>query len=76
MVVTRTRSPTSGKRIRPTPVATSSAELKPSVASARDPGGDAYQLVVTPPARRAIASKLPEAIAVAVIDFLTMSLVH
>jgi len=32
--------------------ATSSAELKPSVAPARNPGGDAYQLVVTPSARR------------------------
>jgi mRNA-degrading endonuclease RelE of RelBE toxin-antitoxin system len=36
---------------------------------------DSYELVVTPPAQRAIASKLPEAVAVAVIDFLTTALV-
>ncbi|HEX4728430.1 MAG TPA: type II toxin-antitoxin system RelE/ParE family toxin [Jatrophihabitans sp.] len=35
-----------------------------------------YELVVTPPARRAIASKLPEPVAVAVIDFLTTALVE
>jgi len=35
-----------------------------------------YELVVTPPAQRAIASKLPEAIAVAVIDFLTTALIE
>jgi mRNA interferase RelE/StbE len=34
-----------------------------------------YELVVTPPAERAIASKLPEAVAVAVIDFLTTALI-
>ena len=34
-----------------------------------------YELVVTPPAQRAIASKLPEAVAVAVIDFLTTALI-
>jgi mRNA interferase RelE/StbE len=34
-----------------------------------------YELVVTPPARRAIASKLPEPVAVAVIHFLTTALV-
>jgi len=35
-----------------------------------------YELVVTPPAQRAIASKLPEPVAVAVIDFLTTALVE
>ncbi len=35
-----------------------------------------YELVVTPPAQRAIASKLPEAVAVAVIDFLTSALIE
>ena len=35
-----------------------------------------YELVVTPPAQRAIAGKLPEAVAVAVIDFLTTALVE
>lgn len=34
-----------------------------------------YELVVTPPARRAIAEGLPEAVATAVLDFLTSSLV-
>jgi mRNA interferase RelE/StbE len=35
-----------------------------------------YELIVTPPAQRAIASKLPEAVAVAVIDFLTTALIE
>lgn len=35
-----------------------------------------YDLVVTPPAQRAIADKLPEAVAVAVIDFLTTALIE
>lgn len=35
-----------------------------------------YELVVTPPAQRAIASRLPEAVAVAVIDFLTTALIE
>jgi mRNA-degrading endonuclease RelE of RelBE toxin-antitoxin system len=35
---------------------------------------DCY-LVLTPPSQRAIAEKLPEAVAVAVIDFLTTTLV-
>ena len=34
-----------------------------------------YDLVLTPPAQRAIVEKLPEAVAVAVIDFLTTTLV-
>jgi mRNA-degrading endonuclease RelE of RelBE toxin-antitoxin system len=33
-----------------------------------------YEIVLTPPARRAITEKLPEAVATAVIDFLTTSL--
>lgn len=32
---------------------------------------DSYELVVTPPARRALTDGFPEAVAVAVIDFLT-----
>ena len=35
-----------------------------------------YELVLTPPAQRALASKLPEPVAVAVIDFLTTVLVE
>ena len=35
-----------------------------------------YELVVTPPAQRAITSKLPEAVATAVIDFLTSALIE
>jgi mRNA interferase RelE/StbE len=35
-----------------------------------------YELVLTPPARRALAEQLPEPVAVAVIDFLTTALVR
>ncbi|MEO7261420.1 MAG: type II toxin-antitoxin system RelE/ParE family toxin [Jatrophihabitantaceae bacterium] len=35
-----------------------------------------YELIVTPPAQRAITSKLPEAVATAVIDFLTAALME
>jgi mRNA-degrading endonuclease RelE of RelBE toxin-antitoxin system len=35
-----------------------------------------YELVVAPPAQRALASKLPEAVATAVIDFLTTALIE
>jgi mRNA interferase RelE/StbE len=35
-----------------------------------------YELVVTPPARRALTDQLPEAVAAAVIDFLTTALVR
>ncbi|MDQ2837370.1 MAG: type II toxin-antitoxin system RelE/ParE family toxin [Actinomycetota bacterium] len=35
-----------------------------------------YELIVAPPAQRAIAGKLPEAVAVAVIDFLTTALIE
>ena len=34
-----------------------------------------YELVLTPPARRALTDGLPEAVAAAVIDFLTTTLV-
>ncbi len=34
----------------------------------------AYEIVLTPPARRAIADELPEAVAIAVIDFITTAL--
>ena len=38
-------------------------------------GGD-YELVVTPPAERAIAEQLPEPVAAAVLEFLTTSLIR
>ena len=38
-------------------------------------GESPYELVLTPPASRAIAERLPEAVATAVIDFLTTGLV-
>lgn len=38
-------------------------------------GEAAYELVLTPPARRALAEQLPEAVATAVIEFLTTALV-
>lgn len=37
--------------------------------------GSSYELVLTPPAVRAIQSGLPEAVAVAVIEFLTGALI-
>ena len=39
------------------------------------PDGGDYDLVLTPPARRAITERLPESIASAVFDFLTTALV-
>jgi mRNA interferase RelE/StbE len=40
------------------------------------PGRDGdYELVLTPPARRAVTDHLPEGVAAAVIDFLTTSLI-
>jgi mRNA interferase RelE/StbE len=39
-------------------------------------GGEGYDLVVTPPAARAISEQLPEPVATAVIEFLTTSLVR
>ena len=38
--------------------------------------GSDYELVLTPPAQRALTEKLPEAVATAVIEFLTTSLVQ
>jgi mRNA interferase RelE/StbE len=35
-----------------------------------------YELILTPPARRALTERLPEAVAAAVIDFLTTALVQ
>lgn len=35
-----------------------------------------YELVLTPPARRALTDKLPEPVAAAVIEFLTTALVR
>lgn len=35
-----------------------------------------YELVLTPPARRALTERLPETVAAAVIDFLTTALVQ
>ncbi len=35
-----------------------------------------YELVLTPPAQRAIAERLPESVAAAVIDFLTTALIE
>ena len=37
---------------------------------------DEYELVLTPPARRALTERLPEAVAAAVINFLTTALVR
>jgi len=37
---------------------------------------DDYELVLTPPARRALADRLPEPVAAAVIDILTTALVR
>jgi len=38
--------------------------------------GDEYELILTPPARRALTQRLPEAVATTVINFLTTSLVR
>jgi mRNA interferase RelE/StbE len=35
-----------------------------------------YELVLTPPAQRALTGKLPEAVAAAVIEFLTTALIR
>lgn len=37
---------------------------------------DEYELILTPPARRALTERLPEAVAAAVIEFLTTALVR
>lgn len=36
---------------------------------------ESYELVLTPPARRALAEQLPEAVAAAVIEFLATALI-
>jgi mRNA interferase RelE/StbE len=35
-----------------------------------------YELILTPPARRTLTAKLPEAVAAAVVEFLTVALVR
>jgi len=42
---------------------------------AGESGGE-YELILTPPARRALTERLPEAVAAAVINFLTTTLVR
>lgn len=37
---------------------------------------DEYELVLTPPAKRALSDQLPEAVAAAVVEFLTTALVQ
>ena len=39
-------------------------------------GEESHELVLTPPAQRALTGKLPEAVATAVIEFLTTSLIR
>jgi mRNA interferase RelE/StbE len=41
-----------------------------------DPAGSPYELQVTPPAAPALSDRLPEAVAAAVIEFLTTVLVE
>jgi mRNA interferase RelE/StbE len=53
---------------------TSSAALKRS-ADCAVTEQEPYELVVTPPARRALTDQLPEPVAAAVIDFLTTALI-
>lgn len=38
--------------------------------------GPAYEIVLTPPARRSLAGALPEPVAAAVIEFLTTALIR
>lgn len=54
----------------------SCAVSRPSAASVTPVNGEDYELVLTPPARRALTERLPEAVAAAVIDFLTTALVQ
>ncbi len=56
-------------------MATSCAALTRSGALADESSGE-YELVLTPPARRALAERLPEAVATAVINFLTTALIR
>ncbi|MEJ7824813.1 MAG: type II toxin-antitoxin system RelE/ParE family toxin [Solirubrobacteraceae bacterium] len=46
-----------------------------SAALVAEHSGD-YELILTPPARRALTERLPEAVATAVINFLTTALVR
>ncbi len=39
-------------------------------------GEEPYELVLTPPAQRALTGKLPEAVATAAVEFLTTSLIR
>ena len=39
-------------------------------------GEEDYELVLTPPARRALTDRLPETVAAAVIDFVTTTLIR
>lgn len=41
-----------------------------------DDTDEAYELVLTPPARRALTERLPEPVAAAVIEFMTTALVQ
>ena len=56
--------------------ATSCAASMPCAVLAADFSADPYELILTPPARRAITERLPEAVAAAVINFLTTTLVN
>lgn len=57
------------------PVAMSYAASTQFAALAGEPGQE-YELILTPPARRALTERLPEAVAAAVINFLTTTLVR
>lgn len=56
------------------PLATSCGALTPSAPFVAEV--PPYELVVTPPARRALSEDLPEPVAAAVIEFLTSSLLE
>lgn len=51
------------------------AALKRSAVLAGEPAGE-YELILTPPARRALTERLPEAVSAAVINFLTTTLIQ
>lgn len=53
-----------------------SCEASTRSAALADEAGDEYELILTPPARRALTDRLPEAVAAAAINFLTMTLVR
>ena len=58
------------EKLRPAAASGHQSKIKPVTSQ-----GD-YDLVLTPPARRALAEKLPESIATAVIEFLTTALIR